>query len=161
MQEGIESGSELIVSGCDAAELLVAIEETLNKLPGFVVMPVDVPLGFSVAAWRDIGLSALSLDGFNQVVAVIASVGRDPIGLDVGNQGRPFGHISHLPAGEDQANWVAQGKDAGVNLGGQSALRPADRLITAVFLGAPAACWWVRTRVVSMKSSSVLLRLAA
>src|SRR5258705_8759345 len=40
-----------------------------------------------------------------------------------------------------------------MNFGGQSASRAADRLI-AVFFGAPAACWWARTMVLSMKTSS-------
>lgn len=58
-----------------------------------------------------------------------------------------WGNHSLSPNGGDRFH-------ARVNPGRQPAARPADRLIAPVFLGAPAECWWARTTVESMNSSS-------
>jgi hypothetical protein len=50
-----------------------------------------------------------------------------------------LGDIVALPGREDQADWVAQSIDGGVQLGGQAAARAADRTIfKPPFL--PVAC---------------------
>ena len=154
MQEGIEWIGKFVVSGSDSTELLEAIEEALDEMACFVAMSVDGPFGLAVAAWWDVGNSTRCFNVLDQLIAVISLVGGDGCGLDAGDQGGALRDISHLPAGQDQANGVAQGIDAGVNLGGQPTSRTADRLIATVFLGAPAECWWARTMVASMNSSS-------
>lgn len=123
-------------------------------MASLVAMPVDISLGFAVAARWDIGQCLGRFDRFDELVAVVAFIGRDCGGGDVRKQGGR--HISDLATGQDQTQRIAQGIDTGVNLGGQSATRPTDRLIATVFLRAPAECWWARTMLASMKSTSKL-----
>ena len=63
-------------------------------------------------------------------------------------------NVGYLASGENQAQGIAQRIHAGVNLGGQSATRAANRLIATVFFGAPAECWCARTTVESMNRYS-------
>lgn len=154
MQECVESIGQFVVSGCDTTELLEAIEESLDKVSRLVAMPVDFALGVAVAPWRDDGLGTGSLDGFDQGVAVVPFIGDDCAGGDRLDQGCALRDIGNLACGQDQTNRVTKCIDTGMDLGAQPAPRTADRLIATVFLGAPAACWWARTMVASMNSSS-------
>jgi hypothetical protein len=45
-----------------------------------------------------------------------------------------------LPAGEAEADGIAQGVDERVDFGAQSSPRSSDRLVFAVFFRAPALC---------------------
>jgi hypothetical protein len=63
-------------------------------------------------------------------------------------------NIGRLTTGEDQAQWIAQGIHACMDLGSQPTARAAERLIATVFFDAPAECWCARTTVESMNSSS-------
>ena len=131
-----------------------AIEESLDEVARLVAVPVDLAWRVPVATRRDDGLSAGGLDDLNQGIAVVALVGDHRLGGDGLEQGSALGDVSDLAAGQDQPDGIAQRIDAGMDLGGQSAPRAADRLIATVFLGAPAACWWARTIVASMNNSS-------
>jgi len=154
MQEGVESIGKFVVSGCDAAELLETIEESLDEVSCLVAVPVDFALGVAIASRWDDRFGTGSLDDVDQGITVVTFVGDNRAGLDCLNQGSPLRDIGHLAGGQNQTNRVAQGIDTSMNLGGQPAPRATDRLIATVFLGAPAACWWARTIVASMKSSS-------
>ena len=154
MQKGVESVGEFVVSGCDTAELLETIEKSFDEVSRLVSMPIDFALGVAVASRRDDGLGAGRLDGFDQSVAVVAFVGDDRAGGYRLDQGRALRDVSDLAGGQNQSNGIAKSVDTGMNFGRQSASRTADRLIATVFLGAPAACWWARTTVASMNSSS-------
>ena len=154
MQEGVESTGEFVVSGCDTAELLKAIEESLDKVSCLVAVPVDFALGVAIVSRWDDCFGPGGLDDVDQGVAVVTFIGNDSAGRDCLNQGSSLRHIGHLASRQDQANRVAQGINTSMNLGGQPAPRTTDRLIATVFLGAPAACWWARTIVASMNSSS-------
>ena len=154
MKKGLESIGKFVVSGGDATERLESIEEALDQMTSLVAMPIDRTFVRPIATGRNVGVSPSRLDGFDQFVAVIAFVGGNRGGLDTGNQGRPLGHIGDLSSGQAQAKGIAQGIDAGVDLGGQPASRTTDRLIVTVFFRAPAECWWARTIVASMNNSS-------
>lgn len=154
MQEGSESIGKLVVSRSDAPELFDPIKETFDKMASFVTMPVDVSLGFTVAARRNIRLSLTRSDCLNESVAVVPFIRRDCCSRDFCNQGSPLCYVSNLSSSQDQANRISQGIDASMNFGAQSSTRSPDRLIASVFLRAPAECWWARTIVASMKSSS-------
>ncbi len=82
MQECDESIGKFVVSGCDTAELLEAIEESIDKVSRLIAMPIDFALGVAVAPRRDDGFGARSLDGFDQGVAVVPFVGDDRTGGD-------------------------------------------------------------------------------
>ena len=67
---------------------------------------------------------------------------------------RPL-QVVRLATGQEEADWVAQCIDQGMDLGAQTAARAANRLVLAGFFWAPALCWWARTMVLSI---SVLQR---
>jgi hypothetical protein len=154
MQKGVESLGEFVAASGKATELLESVEEPLDQIPCLVAMPVDRALYLAIGSRRDDGLRAGGFDGVDQFVAVVSLVRDDGLGRYFADQCAALRHVGDLPAGEDQAQRITQGIDAGVNFGGQPASRPSDRLIATVFLGAPAACWWARTTVESMNNSS-------
>ena len=154
MQKGIESISQFVVSRGDASELFEPIEETFDKVASLVTMPVDQTLCLPILARRNIGFYSVVFNGFDQFVAVVTFIRSDCFSLNLGNQSSPLGYIGNLARSQNQANRITQGINTSMNLGGQPATRTADRLIATVFLGAPAECWWARTIVASMKSSS-------
>jgi len=45
-----------------------------------------------------------------------------------------------LTSGQEDADWIAQGVDEGMDLGAQSASRAPDRLVFPIFFWAPALC---------------------
>ena len=134
MQERIESIGEFVVSRGEAAELLETVEKSLDEVARLVAMPVDLAGRIPVTAGRDDGLSAGSLDDLNQGIAVVALVGDDRLGRDGVDQGGALGDVGRLASGQDQPNGITQRIDTGMDLGGQSAPRAADRLIATVFL---------------------------
>ena len=153
MQEGIETIGEFVVSRGEAAELFEAIEKSLDEVARLVAMPVDFARRIPVATGWTNGLSANSLDGVNQCIAVIALVGDHGFGWNGFNQGGALGDVSDLAGGQDQADGITQRIHAGMNFGGQSAPRAADFLLTC-FFWAPDECWWARTIVESMNRCS-------
>lgn len=154
MQEGVKTIGELVVAGAKAAELLEAIGKSFNEVARLVALPVVPALCVAVAARRNDGFGTGGLDGGNQGIAVVALVGNDSLRRDGLDQGSALGDIGDLARRQNEANRITQRIDAGMDLRGQSTSRAADRLIATVFLGAPAACWWARTMVASMKTSS-------
>lgn len=154
MQKSVETAGEFVVARGNSTELLEPIEEALYQMACLVAMPVDGALIDSIAARRDIGCGVGSFDGFDQLIAVVAFVGRNDSGWNASNQRGALGHIGDLSAGQDQTQRIAQCIDASMNFRRQSTTRSADRLIATVFLGAPAACWCARTIVASMNNSS-------
>ena len=66
MQKGVESVGEFVVSGCDAAELLEAIEKSFDEVSRLVSMPVHFALGVAVAPRRNDGLGACGFDDVDQ-----------------------------------------------------------------------------------------------
>lgn len=154
MQEGVESIGKFVVSGCDTAKLLEAIEESLDEVSCLVAMPVDFAFGVAIASRWDDRFGTGGLDDVDQSIAVVTFVGDDGAGRDCLNQGSTLRDIGNLAGCQDQTNRVAKCIDTNMNFGGQPAPRATDRLIATVFLGAPAACWWARTIVASMNSSS-------
>ena len=104
-------------------------------------MPVGFSLNGAVAARRNNGLGAGSFNCFDLGVAVVPLVGDDGAGCNGLNQRSRLSDVRFLPASQDKAQWVSEGIDTGMDLGGQPTSRAADRLIATVFLGAPAECW--------------------
>lgn len=129
-------------------------KDYLDEVSCLVAMPVGLALGRAVAPRRDDRLSTRGFNGFDQGVAVVSLVGDDSPGRNGRHQRGALRYVGLLSAGQDQTQRIAQRVDTGVDLGGQPAPRAADRLIATVFFRAPAECWWARTMVESMKSSS-------
>ena len=140
MQERIESIGEFVVSRGEAAELLETVEKSLDEVARLVAMPVDVPRGQAIPTRGNHRLSAAVLNGLYQGIAVVAFVGDHCLRRNSVNQCPGLRDVRHLPAGEDQAQWVAQRIDASMDFGRQPTARATDRLTASIFC-APVACW--------------------
>lgn len=108
---------EFVVTRCQPPKLFEPIEESLDQIACLVPVPVDVTLLITIAARRNDGLRAGRFDGCDQGVAVVALVRDDCFGGDGVDERRSLRDIGDLPAGQDQAQRIAQRIDAGVNLG--------------------------------------------
>lgn len=116
-------------------------------------MVIQRALFIAIGATGDDGLNARGSQVFQDRVRIVGFVGSQTDRFEFVKQRQRFGAVARLAAGQPKAGEHTQSIDQRVNLGGQSAPRAADRLI-AIFWGAPAACWWARTMVLSMKTSS-------
>jgi len=134
MQESIEAVGEFVVAGREATKLFEPIEESLHQVTRFVPLPIELARGASVAPRRDDGLSPRLGDHCDEHVAVVSLVGDNCISLDGIDQCGPLCNVGYLATGEDQAQWIAQGIHACMDLGSQPTTRAADRLIATVFL---------------------------
>ena len=147
MQEGVETAGEFVVARGDSTKLLEPIEEAFNQMARFVAMPVDWALIDSVATRRDIGNGVGSFDGFDQLIAVVAFVGRNSSSWNASDQRGTLGHIGDLSVGQDQTQRITQGIHTSMDFRRQSTARSADRLIATVFwvplrrVGVPGRSW--------------------
>lgn len=80
------------------------------------------------------------MNDLNEGIAVVALVRYDRLRFERLNQRRPLRDVIDISCGQNASHRITQSIYAGVNLGGQTAARAADRLIAIVFLGAPDAC---------------------
>ena len=139
MQESHVVASKLFVTRGYAPKMFDACEEALDQIAVLVQMRIVDPEFLSVGTRRDDRLSTAGLDTLNQGIGVVALVGDDRIGLDIGDQVGGEVDIGDLTRTQDQSQRVAQGVHSGVDFGAQSASRAPDRL-RAFFLAAPAEC---------------------
>ena len=107
----------------------------------------------TIGATGDDSLNACRFQMLQDRVRIVSFVGSQTGGFQFAQQGQSFGTVSGLSARQMKAGEHTQAVDQSVNLGAQSATRAPDRLF-AFFFAAPAACWWARTIVLSMKTSS-------
>ena len=96
MQKGVESICKFVVPGCDTAELLETIEESLDEVSCLVAVPVDFAFGVAIASWWDDRLGTGGLDDVDQGIAVVTFVGDDGAGRDGLNQSSPLRDIGNL-----------------------------------------------------------------
>ncbi len=75
------------------------------------------------------------------IIGVEGRVGDQDVGGDLRQQRVGADQVVNLPWGQQKAQRVAERVDQGVDLGAQSALAAAHRVIVIFFLGAPALCW--------------------
>ncbi len=136
-----------------AAKRLEPIKEAFHQMAIFIDMSIIRSVFGTVAARRDHRLRAYGLDVRNQRICVIPLVADDGLGVQALNQGLGLRHVSHFAARQSPAQRVAPRIDREMDLGTQPAPR-APECLRAVFFGAPAACWWARTTVLSMSSAS-------
>lgn len=104
-----------------------------------VEMPIEGPLHEPGFLGRNHSLRSQIGDRLENAVGIVGFVGGYGIRINAGQQVRSLRHIVSLACGQRESRQVAQSFDQRMNLGGQSAARVAERLIT-VFFGAPAAC---------------------
>jgi hypothetical protein len=107
----------------------------------------------TISATGDDSLNACRFQMLHDRICIVSLVGSQTGGFQLAQQRQSFGTVSSLSARQMKAGEHTQAVDQSVNLGAQSAARAPDRLF-AFFFAAPAACWWARTIVLSMKTSS-------
>jgi hypothetical protein len=104
----------------------------------------------SRAARGDYGLSFGFCNSSAKAIRVIALVGKQVLKGKTADQLLGLADVMRLARSQNEANRIAEGIDADVDLCAQAAARAPNRLIFAAPLLAPAACWCARTTVESM-----------
>ena len=140
MNAGEEGFGEFVVAGGDGAEILENIEETLDEIAFAVEGEIARARGFSVRfGWDDWGDRSI-VEGGDEGIGVERLVSDQSAWIDGFDQRFGAGEVVILAGAEHHLDRIAEGVDERMNLGGQSAPRPADGL-RAVFFWAPALCW--------------------
>lgn len=107
----------------------------------------------TTGATGDDSLNACRFQMLHDRICIVSLVGSQTGGFQFAQQRQSLGTVSSLSARQMKAREHTQAVDQSVNLGAQSATRAPDRLFS-FFFAAPAACWWARTIVLSIKTSS-------
>ena len=149
VDEAQEVDGTPVIAGGEAPEVFELAEAALDAVARAVGGDVVGDQSFSRPVGRDDCLSAEVGDDRAQGVRVIGFVGQHGLGPEAFKQGRRGERIATLAGGEDEADWPPEGVGGHVDLGGQSASGAPQSLIR----GPPfpvAACWWARTKVLSI-----------
>lgn len=115
------------------------IEEALNEIAFAVEREIARPSRLAVGFWWDHCSDSAPSQSVEECIGIVPLVADQGIGIGVVDQQLSANKVMSLAWGEHQLDGIAQGIDERVNLGGQSAARPADCLRT-VFFRAPAEC---------------------
>lgn len=135
-----EVAGGFLVAGSDATEVFDGIEEALDQIALGIKRIVALSLGFAVGLWRDDGGDGAHFEAFDKAVSVVSLIGDHGVRLGLGRQRFSLGDVVGLAAGEADREGISQGIDDDMDFRRQSAARPADGLIGAPFLRAPALC---------------------
>src|SRR5262249_24937966 len=132
----------------DGSEVLELVEEALNKIALAVECEIACSRGLAVVlGWNDRRDLALG-EGIDERVSVVSLVTDQGIWVDVFDQRFRARQIMSLAGGEHELDRIAQGVDERMNLGGQSAARPPNRLRAVFFVpqhyADERAQWWRR-----------------
>jgi hypothetical protein len=131
---------ELVVSGCDSAEVLELVEEALDEVAQAVDGVIDGSLVGAVALGRDVRLRSVLGNQLDDCPGVVAAIGDGVAGrLEAIEQGRNGSLVGGLARCQHEPDRQAVGIDDDVDLGAQSSTRTADGVIRAPFFP-PAAC---------------------
>ena len=140
MQSREEIACSFFVAGRDAAELFDEIEEALDEIAFGVEGEVAIERDLAIRFWRDDRLDGPDFEALNEAVGVVAFVAEEGLGLHFSRECFSLGDVVDLAAGEAERQWVAQGVDDHMDLGGRAAARAAYGLVETPFLRAPALC---------------------
>src|SRR5882762_5619521 len=86
------------------------------------------------------GMSVDFCDGGSKAIGIVAFVGEQVFEGKTADQALSLADIVDLACGQDEADRIAEGVDADVDLRTQAAARTPDRLIFAPPFWAPDAC---------------------
>ncbi len=135
-----EISGGLVVACCESPELLQLGEEVLDEMPGLVEVVVtgtgDTAVGLG---WDHDRLSSRRQRLDHALVGVECLVSDNRVSLNVGQQVIGSDQVVGLPAGQEEAGWIAERVDHRVDLCAKAAARPPDRLVSS-FFWAPALC---------------------
>ena len=119
---------ELVVSCCDASELLKFGEHTLDEIALFVEGLIVVMRASSLGARWDDGDGPGLEDCIVEVLGVVGSVSDDVGRFQAGEQLSPVDDVAPLSWRQDQSDWKAQSIGYGMDLGAEAASGPAKAL---------------------------------
>ena len=135
-----EVSGELVVAGCDPAQMFEFVEEALDQVALAIEFEVDATDDPEVALAGDMGGGAERRKQLDDAAGAIAAVGdriaRRPQAVDQARQG---GLVGGLTGRQQKADRQTGSVDDGVDLGRQSPTRTTDGVIRAPFFP-PAAC---------------------
>ena len=150
MDHGKEVFGELVVAGCDAAEVLEFAEEALDQIALAVEHLAEAGFPFAVGLRRDVGHRALRLDQIADSIGVISLVGQnDGAWIKAIEQAERSGSVMRLPRCQAEPDRETFGIDDRVDLGREAAPGATETMIS-IPLFAVAACWCARMEVLSI-----------
>ena len=153
MQHCHESPREFFVARRQSPELLDTIEKSFNEVAVFVNMVIVFSPNDTVFPAGDDCLCVSSHNAYDKRVGVVSFVSHNRQGIKSIDQGLGLRYVCSFAPGQKQTNGISQSIHRSMDFCRQSATRTSDVLRPFFFL-APAACWWARTMVLSMKSIS-------
>lgn len=140
LDEGEEVGSELVVAGSNASEILQLVEEALDAVPLSVERLLPAVLAFTIGAVGNVGDAALSTDAGTHAVGVIAFVGKDDCArFKPVEQGLGRSDVVVVARRNQQLDRPALGVDTRVDFRRETAPAPTDTTNSTLFL-TPEAC---------------------
>ena len=153
MQHGHKSPRKFLVARGQSPELFDTIEKSLHKVAIFVNMLIVFSPNNAVFSARDDCLCISRHNADDKRVGVVSLVSHNRQGIKSINQGLGLRYVRSFATSQKQTNGISQSIHCCMNLCRQSATRTSD-ILRPFFFWAPAACWWARTMVLSMKSIS-------
>jgi hypothetical protein len=132
------------------------VDAALDQISPLVGFAIVFDWYLAVRSRRDHGLNAALCQVVANVVAVIALVAEEPVGIIVVklHQRIVAFDLMRLAAGDVEGQRVAFGVRAEVDFGREPTARTAKRLLDLIPPFTPAACWCARMIVESMACSS-------
>lgn len=134
-------------------ELLDPAKEALDQVTVLVLFRIKFPLLLAVAFQGDDCLCPGFFKLGQQAVGIVSLVRQHRFRRKPIQQPDGLGNVMHLPAGQAPTGELPQPLDHRMGFGARPATRTPKGLFS-LFWGAPAACWWARTIVLSMKAPS-------
>ena len=108
--------------------MLELVEEAFDAIALLVEIGVVWPLDLTVALGRNDDLGTVFCEPLDEVVGIISFVGNGDLGVDAIDQIVGEDNVIALAGRADQSQRKAKGLGGGMDLGAQSAARPAQTL---------------------------------
>ena len=153
MQHRHKSPRKFLIARRQSPELLDTIEKSFNEVAVFVNMVIVFSPNNAVFSAGDDRLCVSRRNADDKRVGVVSLVSHNRQSIKSINQGLGLCYVRSFATSQKQTNGISQSIHRSMNLCRQSATRTSD-VLRPFFFWAPAACWWARTMVLSMKSIS-------
>ena len=135
MNEGKETGSELIKASGNPSELFELEEKGFHKVAFLVKPPINEPRVGIIFPWRDTKIRIVVGDKLTELPLAIGSVSENgrPLEVDLADQIFGNSNVRGIASGQHDRNGIAQSVYSGVNLGASAAATHSDALIDLGF----------------------------
>src|SRR4029077_3206044 len=126
--------------------MLDSVHKPLRQVPSAILLLEQGSLLRSAFQARNDGCTSPSLDGCDDLVAVVLFVGDNVLGFVIRQQGCRLLTVVDLTRCHNQFDWAAFRVHRQVDLRAEPSARATETFATPPF---PAACWWARITVES------------